>query len=990
MKIHLEQLQHQEAALRAIMEAFPAVETYHSIAQQTDIYANPILQHATDESRFIDCKMETGTGKTYVYTRLMYELHQKYGLFKFVIVVPSLAIKEGTKNFIQSDYARQHFAKFFHNTKLELQVINAGDFEAKRGRKSIPSHIASFCEATRNEQNTVQCLLISDKGHLDKENTSLFKSDYDQTLFGSFSNPSEAIQKTHPVVIIDEPHRLKRDGKSYNNIIKKFNPQMIVRFGATFPLIEKGDDKGKPDYYRRLPVFDLGAVESFNQGLVKAVDISFADLDETSASKVYTVKEISAKKAIFKKENQEFEVEAGELLPPDFGGSVTYEGGNQKKLSNDLELQTGMKLIAGTFINSYQEILINEAIKSHFEKEQTNFFRENNRPKIKTVSLFFIDSIQSYRNADGWLKQTFERLLHHKLDNLITHYTEKSRQNHNVATSILQSTLAEEESPERINEYLAFLQSTKASLSKEKQTVHGGYFAQDWGEPDTSSVGDERDDILHKERTLSFKKENGEWNLRRFFFSKWTLREGWDNPNVFVICKLRTSGSETSKIQEVGRGLRLPVDELGNRLSNEETRLDYIIGWDEKDFAKHLVGEINKDAKIVLNKEKLTAEMIQIITEFRKISEVSLLKTLDSKGIIKRNNDFEEGGYEKLLTEYPELLQTQLQCNKVSTKGDTRRPPIKLRTENWHTIAYFWKQVSKRYMLYFERLSDGELENLTDEVLKEEIFSNSPITIIQRSTEKGENETVKLVERKININNESTMGPIRYGDFIKQLHKLTFIPVSILHKKIWKKLTALAHSTSRDEINKLMNDNSLKKFVSIFRKKFNLLFATKYKYTSLSFNAETSILKDGSFVSELERGLVGGNDANDLSEDNRNLYDYPLSYDSEIEHELLKMSPPKEVVVYGKLPKKSIKLPTYTGSTTSPDFVYAIRNDQTNDITMYFVVETKSDDRRSSEDIAIEAQENVFREIDDKIHWKMITDVHAFESDLQQLIQTSV
>jgi len=267
MKIHLEQLQHQEFALDAIIGAFPNVGARLIVPLQTDMYANPILQNAGNENGFIDCKMETGTGKTYVYTRLMYELHKKYGLFKFVIIVPSLAIKEGTKNFINSDYARQHFAKFFQNTKLELQVINAGDFEAKKGRKSIPSHIATFCEATRNEQNTIQCLLISDKGHLDKSSTSLFKSDYDQTLFGACSCPAEAIRQTRPVVIIDEPHRLKREGKSYKNIIEKFDPQMIVRCGATFPKVETGANKGKIDYYRSLPIFDLGAVESFNQGL---------------------------------------------------------------------------------------------------------------------------------------------------------------------------------------------------------------------------------------------------------------------------------------------------------------------------------------------------------------------------------------------------------------------------------------------------------------------------------------------------------------------------------------------------------------------------------------------------------------------------------------------------------------------------------------------------------------------------------------------------
>ncbi len=136
------------------------------------------------------------------------------------------------------------------------------------------------------------------------------------------------------------------------------------------------------------------------------------------------------------------------------------------------------------------------------------------------------------------------------------------------------------------------------------------------------SIQAEVDDNFEKikKKLLSFKDENGNWQTRRFLFSKWTLREGWDNPNVFVIAKLRTSGSDNSKIQEVGRGLRLPVDETGHRIQQDEwpTRLAFLIGYDEKDFAQKLIGEINSDAKLQLNEEKLTEDMIQLIVTKRK------------------------------------------------------------------------------------------------------------------------------------------------------------------------------------------------------------------------------------------------------------------------------------------------------------------------------------------------------------------------------------
>ena len=963
MKIHLEQLKHQEDALEAIVKGFPATAETDS-----NIYANPTLQNAGNENYFIDCKMETGTGKTYVYTRLMYELHRKFSLFKFVIVVPSLAIKEGTKNFINADYARQHFARFFQNTRLELQTINAGDFEAKKGRKSIPSHISAFCEATRNERNTIQCLLISDKGHLDKVTSSLFKEDYDQTLFGSCSCPATAIKQTRPILIIDEPHRLKRDGKSYKNIIEKIEPQMIVRFGATFPELTIGKGKNavkQKDYYCKKPIFDLGAVDSFNQGLVKAVDISFANLDESSAEKKYKIVALTNKKLTLRKGSRDFEINVGETLPPDFEGNITYEGGNDKTLSNDLELQVGMDLIAGVFSNSYQEILISQAIDAHFEKEEKNFFRKNNAPKIKTVSLFFIDSIKSYRDADGWLKQTFERLLNKKLDELIIKCAEKT-------------------------EYLQFLQATKQSLTAENQNVHAGYFSEDKGKGD-AAIQAEIDDILrNKEKILSFKDETGNWNTRRFLFSKWTLREGWDNPNVFTICKLRTSGSDISKIQEVGRGLRLPVDEQGNRLSNEESRLNYIIGWDEKNFAEKLVGEINCDAKVVLNKEKLTAEMIKVITEFRGISENDLLETLDNKSIIKRNNDFKEGGYEKLLAEYPELLQTQLQRNKVTAPTmQVKRPSIKLRQNNWTKISDFWQLVTKRYMLSLERLQESNLEKLVDEILGSEIFAEQYSSIVTRGTQaSADGSRVDLVEDRQTMYVRD-FGVLPYNDFLQKLHKRTFIPLHILHKKVWGKLSEIAikNSYNKQEINSLINERALRNFSSEFEEKFQQTFATKYRYTSLDYSAGTSIMKNGNFVTELERGLVGTNDANDILEDDRNLYEMPLSYDSEIEHEVMKVTPPQKVVVYGKLPRKSIKLPTYVGGTTSPDFVYAIKKDDMNDIDLYFVVETKSENMRVSDEIAIGAQQKAFATIGRNIYWQKETTVEQFEQDLRQLVE---
>ncbi|MDR0609411.1 MAG: type III restriction-modification system endonuclease, partial [Planctomycetaceae bacterium] len=798
----------------------------------------------------------------------------------------------------------------------------------------------------------------------------------DQILFGSNSCPVDGVKDTRPVVLIDEPHRIGRESKAYKIISEKMNPQLIVRFGATFPESSEGTGKNKitkKDFYRGAPIFDLGAVESFNQGLVKAVDVFFANLDESNALNKFRVENITARKLTLKKERKIFEINIGEPLPPEFEGNLTYEGGNDKKLSNDLELKEGMDLTTSVFSNSYQEILLSQAIDAHFEKEEENFFRNNNRPKVKTIALFFIDSIKSYRDKDGWLKETLEKLLNKKLNKLLKKYADKTN--------------------DRETEYYDFLQATKTSLASEQQDVHAGYFAEDRGKGDEAIQTEVQDILSNKEKMLSFKNENGQWNTRRFLFSKWTLREGWDNPNVFTICKLRTSGSETSKIQEVGRGLRLPVDELGNRLSGEEFRLNYIIGWDEKDFAEKLIGEINRDAKIILNNKTLTDEMMKLIADSRKISGVELLEILDKKNIIDRSNHFKENGYEKLLQEYPELLQTQLERNKVTSPSiKNKRAKIKLRIDNWKKIAEFWELISKRYMISFERLSENDWEDLVRAVLNENIFYSNSINIKKYSTEKNIDadsgmSNVKMTEQNIPVNLKTDLGVLHYGEFIRKLHGRTCIPVSILHRNIRRKFKELSKQKSVEEINSFLNENSLDEFFKRFTIKFEELFSAKYKYVSLDFSAETSIKKDGSFVTELERGLVGVYDASDIQDDPRNLYDLPLSYDSEIEHEVLKIKAPQRVIVYGKLPKGGVKLPlpTYTGVTTSPDFVYAIRNEKTNGVELHLIIETKSDNLRQSDKTAIKSQEKFFKTISSSINWKMETDIRQIEYDLKQL-----
>lgn len=986
MKILLEELPHQEKSLKAIMDSFNGVDHASNDDSINSVFANPLIHGRYEEQTNIDVKMETGTGKTYVYTRLMYELHQNYGIFKFVIVVPSPAIKEGAKSFIQSDYAKQHFSQFYEKTRVELNLINAGDFKTKSGRKNFPTQLVNFVESSRQNTNTIEVLLINADMLRSK---SMSSDDYDQTLFGGETSPIEAIKNTRPVVIIDEPHRFPRDKTNYK-AIESIQPQMIVRFGATFPKKTEGKGKNKVtqnDYYRNRPQFDLNAIESFNTGLVKGIDIYYPDLPEEQAKNVYKVQSVKAKELVLKQGRETWSLSVGDSLTKvdsGFEGNVYYMG--SKMLSNELELEQGMSLIPGTYRSSYQELIIQNAIDKHFEIEQRNFLMdnqfENNAPKIKTLSLFFIDNISSYRKENGWLKVTFEKLLKKKISLLVAEYELKKLP--------------------REQEYLDFLRATQASLANDDQNVHGGYFGEDRGSGDEGIQAELEDILKNKEKLLSFKGENDQWQTRRFLFSKWTLREGWDNPNVFVIAKLRTSGSENSKIQEVGRGLRLPVDETGQRIQQNEhsSRLAFLIGYDEKDFAQKLVMDINSDVKVDLNQEKLTDDMINLIVTERKqknlhYTDETLLEELDKLGIINRKNEFkkavnihgvEKNGFEWLIEYYPELNMNSLREDKVvDTKKSSVQLRVKLRKENWEKVKGLWRQFSNRYMLEFTRIPET-MSFITEEIIRDSSLYEKeiPKQKIESLAASEDGKQVDLQIQEGTYENRYLPG-IGYGKFIQEINIATGIPVKEIHMNLLKLMKSDFKGDPR-----FLSTVSLNNIIREFKKRFDKRFAQAYQYKKLGFQARTSIYnsESDSFVDTINAELLGVKKDEQSKDEVRYLYDIPpMRYDSiDPERELLRHQYNDKVTVFGKLPKSAIQVPKYTGGSTTPDFIYVIeKEDQT---SVYLLVETKAENMRLEDQRIIEIQKKFFNEFKDhQVEFKEATSAQQVYSMIKRLAE---
>lgn len=929
--------------------------------------------------------METGTGKTYVYSRMMYEWHKKFGIFKFVIVVPSPAIKEGTKSFLESSYAKEHFQGPYENVSIELNMINAGDFNTKSGRKNFPPQLSNFVESSSLNTNQIQVLIIN-AGMLNSKNMT--RNDYDQTLLSDYSSPIDALKATKPIVIIDEPHRFPRDKKNFQ-AIEKLEPQMIVRFGATFPDVKQGTGKKAvyvKDYFRGKPQFELNAVDSFNLGLVKGIDIYYPNLTPEQAKNKYTIDSVKSKELVLKKGSNRWTLGRGENLAnvdPLFEGDLSYSGA--KTLSNDLEISKGMDLLPGTFTTSYQELIINDAINQHFEHEINNFMRdnlkENFQPKVKTLSLFFIDSIRSYRNKEGWLKETFERLLKVKLRKLIKEFEVKKL-------------------PREI-EYLDFLRVTYASLNSENQMVHAGYFGEDRGSGEEAIQAEVNDILKNKEKMLSFKDENGNWITRRFLFSKWTLREGWDNPNVFVIAKLRTSGSENSKIQEVGRGLRLPVDETGHRLTQDEfpSRLSFLIGYDEKEFAQKLIGEINSDVDVKLNEDKLTDEMINKIVEHRKqmnphYNDEVLLEQLDERNLINRKNEFKtdveidgvkKSGFEWLLELYPEVNASKLNADKV--RDMKKNPPnlkVKLNKENWNKLRFLWENLSKRYMLEFKKMSEDNLYFFIERLLNDDdLFVKQQPERIHQSLEKDDegNQVIKESISEYNYRNEYIY--MNYGKFLKQLVLKTNVPISIMHKNL---LSVLKNKYNNDE--RFLSELSLNNIIREFNKRFEEKYSQSYEYKKLNFSATTTIYDSeiSEFKDWVDANYLGTNVENNIQTEERFLYDRPpVRYDSVTpELELLKRNYDKNVTVFGNLPKKAIQVPKYTGGTTTPDFVYMIETDEQD--AKYLIVETKAENMRLGDKSIGEIQKNFFNTLDNlNIKYQLATSAQDVYNEIKKL-----
>ena len=849
------------------------------------------------DSNIIDIMMETGTGKTYTYTKTIFELNKQYGIFKFIVVVPTLSIKAGTIDFLKSDSSREHFKEQYRKT-LHLHVVES--LKNVKSKKSyIPPAVTSFVNSGNFEKNSIQVLIIN-AGMI---NSDTMQKSFDKGLFDKYTVPFDAIGATKPFLIIDEPHKFGTGNKTWENI-QKMKPQFILRYGATF------------QGYENL-IYTLTAVDSFNRNLVKGVIghitefdsgknaiVKFIDSDGAEAS--FELNENDKRKTVKLKKKDSLQTIHSEM------SDLTIENLNKSTvvLSNGLEMKKGDKINPYSYAEKLQETMIQKAIQKHFELEKEFLTRD---VKIKPLTLFFIDNIDEYRNKDGYIKKTVEQLAKAEIENLLK-----------VEQDVY---------------YKAFLEKSLTDIS----AIHGGYFSKDNSEKD-EVIEKEINEILHdKQEMLSLE------NPRRFIFSKWTLREGWDNPNVFQICKLRSSGSEISKLQEVGRGLRLPVNEYGNRVKDEQFYLNYFVDFTESDFVDSLVNEINsKSGAISMEQtpDKLSAEMIKKICELYETTEEDLLQVLDDNDVIKRNNDFKENGFTYIKHNYPKIFEG-VNSTKVRKATDDKKK-ITVRTDKYSELKDLWEKLNEKVILEYKFDKEAEFKNLFTEFLKAQKgnFTIDGVSERVAKVEIKDDRAVVNEAESIYGRNVATISTMKYSDFLKELSKILNINLATIHQSIIDAGT---------DINKHLNPTTLR----IIKDKFdhflmaNAIDKFSIEYKKVSNNIHPTKLTDekGNVLSEISASDIG---IFFSDEDVAKSYFFDeLYYDSELEMKNIKTEI-NEVIVFTKIPKNSIKIPVAGGKTYSPDFAYVLKFKDGKQ-KLNFIVETKdvgSDDGLREEEKA--------------------------------------
>jgi type III restriction enzyme len=713
------------------------------IQKRNDIPVAPEL-----DGRNFSVEMETGTGKTYVYLRTIFELNKRYGFCKFVIVVPSIAIREGV--LASTELMRGHFDSLFQNPSMDLAI-----YDSKH-----PGRVTNFAKS-----NSIQILVINiqafskDVSDDDPDSGNVINRRRDQSQGRALI---ELIQATNPIVIVDEPQNMESD--SSVAAIERLNPLCVLRYSATH----------KRSYNL---VYRLGPIDAFEQRLVKRIEVASVVADDNLNSafvRLIAVDQVKARAQLMinqdagiKNKQVKVWVKLGDDLReksrerPEYSNGFIVSDVRMGKGSEGVEFTGGKMVTFDAAIESFDDDVrmaqVRTTIVEHLEKE-LEIAKRSKGDRLKVLSLFFLDRVASYRlngtSAFGPTAEFFEKA-----------YEEL-----------------------RISDRFAALKLPAAG------SVHAGYFSGDSkkGFKNTSGTGEVDSSIYdlimkNKERLLSLDEPV------RFIFSHSALREGWDNPNVFQICTLNESNSVVKKRQEIGRGLRLPVNESGDRVHDESlNRLTVIANQSYESFARELQTEYT-DAGILFGIVERTA-FAKLLTRSTNgslggplgqdasadiWSHLHEIGYLDSDGSILPKFNPADDDFVLSVPDGFQLLREEI-CDTVSRFAVNRhvsdkRKRMKVRfrkqvTDNGE-FAELWNRISKRTKYRIELSSEKLVAECLKRISKEKRIQAAQVRVRTVALKQEKSGVTAGDTRR--IQSFTTDGPVVLPDILAELQNET-------------------------------------------------------------------------------------------------------------------------------------------------------------------------------------------------------------------------
>lgn len=849
-----------------------------------------------DKSLNCDILMETGTGKTFCFLECVYALHQNYHLSKFIVLVPSNAIKLGV---LKSIEITREFFKSEYSTHLESY-----------------EDIRSFILASNHKC----CVLVMTFSAFNKEKNTINKSCLENTnLFNGAKSYMQALASISPVVIMDEPHRFL--GDKTKKYLEQLNALITLRFGATFK-----------DDYKNL-IYALDSKKAFDCALVKSISVaSVGESNEYFLELKGVVKTQNNYEAAINYTNLENKTQSVKVKKHDNLGALTQISAledyivenitkTEVRFLNGFNLLLDQKEPFSHLLWGEQEVMLKEAIKSHFEREEGLF-----KKGIKALCMVFISGVNSYLSENekpAKLALLFEKLYQQKLE------------------EVLKKPLDEN--------YRAYLERTKDAIYK----VHGGYFAKSKKESDEAQVIALI--LKEKEKLLSFDSD------LRFIFSQWALQEGWDNPNVMTICKLAPSHSHITKLQQIGRGLRLAVNDKGERITKEHADFDFvnelvvIVPQVEGDFVGAIQQEISEHSLI---KQAFSGEELEKSGIVKKGYYGALLETLEGLGFGEKTDDEnfkltlnqnefleKEPELEKLkdekylnLEKLKDFLKDRLIGNsRVRNKNERKSEKIKINKENFKKFETLWEGLNHQARIAYAIDSESLIDEIVTKIdssfnVKSKIVS---VTTHKKVETMGNNAKTEIFEQK----NACVWSLHEFISALSNKVKLSFKSVAKVLESIDENKFDLIKKNEQESLRRLEE-----LFLEIIYQNIRDKISYQMRETTIKNRKNDAFYDEKGEIREfLDGSLVGDKyEIKNSSAQEKCLYENFMQVESEIEKDTIEESNDTKIIVFGKLPR--VKIPIGLNQTYSPDFGYVVEN---NDKKVLLVVETKGVENES-------------------------------------------